>query len=211
MAKIYEDVRQLWGQTKVGYTPTLVVGYGGIWGENWFYAHDKVWANERLQRFVPREILDERARRPFIAPEDEWNHFNNARISAELQDAGVSVLLGAHGQREGLAAHWELRMFVQGGMTPLEALRAGTLDGARYLGMDKDIGSLEPGKLADLVVLDANPLEKIENAEQVNLVMVNGRLFEGKRLDQVGNHPKKREPFFFERQAPAFGEVKAVP
>lgn len=211
VARIYEDVRQLWGSTAVGYTPTLVVGYGGIWGENWFYAHDKVWANERLQRFVPREVLDERARRPFTAPEDEWGHFNNARIAAELQKAGVGVLLGAHGQREGLAAHWELRMFVQGGMPPLQALRAGTLDGARHLGMDKDIGSLEPGKLADLVVLDANPLEKIDNAEQVNLVMVNGRLFEGRRLDQVGNHPQKREPFFWERKAPAFGEVKAVP
>ncbi|HET9229095.1 MAG TPA: amidohydrolase family protein, partial [Thermoanaerobaculia bacterium] len=211
VARIYEDVRELWGQTEVGYTPTLVVGYGGIWGENWFYAHDQVWNNERLQRFVPREILDERARRPFTAPEGEWNHFNNARIAAELQDAGVSIQLGAHGQREGLAAHWELRMFVQGGMTPLEALRAGTLDGARAIGMDKDIGSLEAGKLADLVVLDANPLEKIENAEQVNLVMVNGRLYEGKRLDQVGNHPHKREPFFFERKAPAFGEVKSVP
>ena len=148
---------------------------------------------------------------PFIAPEGEWNHFNNARIAAELQKAGVSVQLGAHGQREGLAAHWELRMFVQGGMTPLQALRAGTLDGARAIGMDKDIGSLEPGKLADLVILDANPLEKIENAEQVGFVMVNGRLYEGKRLDEVGNHPKKREPFFFERKAPAFGEVKATP
>ncbi|HEY6551938.1 MAG TPA: amidohydrolase family protein, partial [Vicinamibacteria bacterium] len=208
VARIYDDVKQVWSATEVGYTPTLVVGYGGIWGENWFYAYDNVWNNERLQRFVPRELLDERARRPFIAPEGEWNHFNNARISAELQKAGVSVQLGAHGQREGLAAHWELRMFVQGGMSPLEALRAGTLDGARYLGMDKDIGSLEPGKLADLVVLDANPLEKIENAEQVGLVMVNGRLYEGKRLDQVGNHPKKREPFFWERKAPAFEDAK---
>ena len=211
VARIYQDVVQLWSATEVGYTPTLVVGYGGIWGENWFYAHDKVWANERLQRFVPREILDERSRRPFIAPEDEWGHFNNARIAAALQDKGVSVQLGAHGQREGLGAHWELRMFVQGGMTPLEALRAGTLDAAHYVGLDKDIGSLEPGKLADLVVLDANPLEDIRNAEQIRFVVLNGRVYDGVTLDQVGNHPQKREPFFWEKKAPAFNEVKAVP
>lgn len=98
-------------------------------------------------------------------------------------------------------------MFVQGGMTPAEALRAGTIDGARYIGMDKDIGSIEAGKLADLVVLDANPLEDIHNAESVSLVMLNGRLYDGTTLDQVGNHPKKREPFFWERQAPAFTEL----
>ncbi|HYN20265.1 MAG TPA: LpqB family beta-propeller domain-containing protein, partial [Thermoanaerobaculia bacterium] len=207
VARIYEDVKQLWSATQVGYTPTLIVGYGGLWGENWFYAHDQVWANPRLQRFVPREFLDERARRPGIAPDEEWNHFNNARIAAELQDRGVEVQLGAHGQREGLGAHWELRMFVQGGMTPLEALRAGTIDGARYLGMDKDIGSIETGKLADLVVLDADPLADIHNAENIGLVMLNGRLYDGTTLDQVGNHPKKREPFFWERQAPAFTEV----
>ncbi len=116
----------------------------------------------------------------------------------------MGVQLGAHGQREGLAAHWELWMFVQGGMTPHEALRAGTLNGARYLGLDKDIGSLEPGKLADLVVLYANPLEDIKNAARIALVVLNGRVYEGKRLDQVGNHPQKRPPFFFELAAPAF-------
>ena len=76
-----------------------------------------------------------------MAPDDEWNHFNNAKIAADLLHKGVSVQLGAHGQREGLGAHWEMWMFVQGGMTPLEALRCATLNGARYLGMDKDIGS----------------------------------------------------------------------
>jgi cytosine/adenosine deaminase-related metal-dependent hydrolase len=91
-------------------------------------------------------------------------------------------------------------MFGQGGMTPMEALRASTIDGARYIGMDKDIGSIEPGKLADLVVLDANPLENLRNSESIRLVVLNGRLYDGITLDEVGNHPKKREPFFWQRQ-----------
>jgi cytosine/adenosine deaminase-related metal-dependent hydrolase len=89
-------------------------------------------------------------------------------------------------------------------MTPINALRAATIDGARYLGMDKDIGSLEPGKLADLVVLDANPLENLRNSESSRFVMLNGRLYDGTTLDEVGNHPRKRAPFFWQRQGSSF-------
>lgn len=206
VARIYEDVVQLWSATPVGYTPTLVVGYGGIWGENYWYAKTDVWKDERLLAFVPREVVDERSRRPFTAPDEEWNHFHNARIAAELAKAGVSVQIGAHGQREGLAAHWELWMLVQGGMTPLEALRSATLKGAQYLGLDRDIGSLEPGKLADLVVLEKNPLEEIRNSESVATVVANGRVYEGRNLDQAGNHAKKREPFYWQRKGSAFAE-----
>ncbi|HVR98077.1 MAG TPA: amidohydrolase family protein [Thermoanaerobaculia bacterium] len=206
VARIYDDVRQLWKASKTGYTPTLVVAYGGLWGENYWYTHTPVWDNQRLLSFVPREILDSVARRPAggLAPEDDYNHFNVARAVKELMDEGVSVQMGAHGQREGLAAHWEIWMMVQGGATPHQALRAATLNGARYLGLDKDIGSIEPGKLADLAVLDANPLEDIRNSEKVGLVVVNGRVYDAKTLDQVGNHPKKREPFYWQREKPAF-------
>jgi imidazolonepropionase-like amidohydrolase/Tol biopolymer transport system component len=196
--KAYSDVTQLWSQSKTGYTPTLVVGYGGLWGENYWYAKTNVWENARLNAFVPRRIIDARSRRRNVPPEDEWNHLDNARIVKGLNDAGVSIQLGAHGQREGLAAHWEIAMFVQGGMTPLEALRAATLNGARYIGMDKDIGSLEPGKLADLIVLDANPLENIRNSESVRTTIVNGRVFDAATMNEAGNHPRARRPFWFE-------------
>ncbi|HEX9669516.1 MAG TPA: amidohydrolase family protein, partial [Thermoanaerobaculia bacterium] len=188
---VYQDVKQLWPQTEAGYTPTLVVGYGGLWGEEYWYATANVWEDPRLSKFVPREILDERSRRRRIAPQEEWGHFNNARVAAELAEEGVKVNVGAHGQREGLGAHWEIWMLGQGGMTPLEALRAATLTGAQYLGMDKDIGSLEPGKLADLAVLYQNPLEDLRNSRSVSLVMVNGRLYDADTMDQIGNHPKK--------------------
>jgi imidazolonepropionase-like amidohydrolase/Tol biopolymer transport system component len=199
LGRAYRDVEQLWGGSHVGYTPTLVVGYGGLFGENYWYGHTEVWANERLEHFVPRRILDARARRPVIVPAEEYGHLQNARTAKQLHDAGVQVQLGAHGQREGLGAHWELWMFVQGGMTPHEALRAGTLDGARYLGMDRDIGSLEPGKLADFVVLDRNPLEDIRNSESARYVVVNGRVYDAMSMDEVGARPRKRRPFYFER------------
>ena len=90
-------------------------------------------------------------------------------------------------------------MLQQGGMSNMEALRAATIDGARYVGMDADIGSIEKGKLADLVVLDRNPLENIRNSESVTIVVLNGRLYDAKTLNEIGNHPRPRKPFWWER------------
>jgi Tol biopolymer transport system component/imidazolonepropionase-like amidohydrolase len=198
VARIYEDVLQFWPKTKVWYTPTLGVAYGGLWGENYWYQHTNVWEDERLLRYVPRRIVDPRSRRRTMAPENEFNHIQIAQIAKQLLDAGLNVQLGAHGQMQGLAPHWELWMFVQGGMTPHQALRAGTLHGAQYLGMDRDLGSIETGKLADLAILDRNPLENIRNSESVRYVVVNGRVYEADTMNQVGNHPARRGRFFFE-------------
>jgi len=212
VAAIYDDVRQLWGGTpQVGYTPTLVVGYGGLWGENYWYAKTRVWENERLLTFVPREVIDARSRRRTLAPDEEWGHFHNARVAAELADEGVLVQLGAHGQREGLGAHWELWMFEQGGMTELEALRAATWNGAVYLGMENDIGSIEEGKLADLVVLTENPLDDIRNSESVETVVLNGRVYDAATLDQIYPERVEREPFYWQREPGAFSKMRTAP
>ncbi|QSQ21364.1 PD40 domain-containing protein [Pyxidicoccus parkwayensis] len=199
VARIYADVRQLWGKSTTGYTPTLGVAYGGNWGENYWYQTTNVWEDERLLSFVPRRLVDSRSRRRMEVPEDELNHFNAARVARELNDSGVSVQLGAHGQREGLAAHWEISMMGQGGMKPLQALRVGTLNGARYLGMDGEIGSLEEGKLADLIVLDKNPLEALQNTRTVRYTMVNGHLYDAATLNEVGTRQRQRAKFFFEK------------
>jgi imidazolonepropionase-like amidohydrolase/Tol biopolymer transport system component len=198
VAKLYKDAITLWSNTKTGYTPTLVVAYGGLSGEYYWYQHTNVYENKRLLTFVPAAIIEARARRRDMAAEDDYNHFHIARHAKKLSDAGVSVQIGAHGQREGLGAHWEIWMLAQGGMTPLQALRSATLSGAKYLGMDKDIGSLEVGKLADLIVLEKNPLADIRNTESVKYVMVNGRIYDAATMDEVGNRPRKRAKFYWE-------------
>jgi len=197
--RLYKDTVELFAKSKVGYTPTLIVGYGGLSGEYYWYQHTNVWENERLLTFTPREAVDARSRRRLMAPENDFNHVLIAKGAKQIVDAGGSVQLGAHGQLDGLGAHWELWMLQQGGMNAMEALRAATIDGARYIGLDGDIGSLEKGKLADLIVLDRNPLENIRNSESIGMVMLNGRLYDGKTLDEIGNHSRARAKFWWEQ------------
>lgn len=196
--KGYSDVTQLWKATKFGYTPTFVVSYGGMMGEEYWYDKTEVWKNPRLLRYTPSTVLDKRAIRRPTAPESQYNHQNVARYAKTLRDNGVSVHIGAHGQREGLAAHWELWIMQQGGFTPWEALRGGTIDGAKHLGMSKDIGSIETGKLADLVVIDGDVLSDIRKSEFVEYTVLNGRVYESATMNEVGSK-KKRKPFFFEQ------------
>jgi imidazolonepropionase-like amidohydrolase/Tol biopolymer transport system component len=195
---VYDDVKQLWSATQVGYTPTYNVAYGGLDGEHYWYAMTEVWKHPILKNFVPRSVLEERSVRREIAPEEDYNVVRVAKTAADLLHAGVRENLGAHGQREGLGAHWDMWMQVKGGMTPLEAIRNATLNGAHYLGMDRDIGSLEVGKLADLVVIDGDPTADIRQSDRVVDVMLNGRLYSLPHMDEVAPRAKARAPFFFD-------------
>jgi hypothetical protein len=191
---VYADIVQLWQPGGVGYTPTLIVGYGGIWGENYWYDKTDVWKNERLNHFVPRFVIDPRSRRRIKAPDEEYNTLRSAGICKALVDAGASVQLGAHGQLAGLGAHWELWMLCeQGGLSTHQALRAATLSGAKYLGLDGDVGSLEPNKLADFVVLEKNPLESIRNSESIRLTVLGGRVYNAQTLALLNPAPGERE------------------
>ncbi len=135
-----------------------------------------------------------------MAPEDDFNHILISQGARKIANGGGLVQLGAHGQLQGLGAHWELWMLEQGGMTPLQALREATLMGAEYIGHDGELGSIEEGKLADLVVLGANPLKNIQNTDSVLQVMVNGRLYDAATMNEIGNHPRAREPFYWQHE-----------
>lgn len=178
--QLYGDVQELWSrQTGVHYTPTLLVGYGGVSGEHAFYQRHDVWKKERLQRWTRPGRLEARGkRRPLMLPEEDWQHVRLARTAWTLAQRGVKVNLGGHGQLQGLGPHWELWALGDGGWPAHDALRAATINGAEYLGLDADIGSIEAGKLADLVVLDADPLQRLENTESVSAVMKGGILYD---------------------------------
>ncbi|HNM25481.1 MAG TPA: amidohydrolase family protein, partial [Saprospiraceae bacterium] len=200
VATVYSDVLQLWSKTNTHNTPTLIVCYGAMNGENYFYQKSEVWKNKRLLTFTPGHILAERSRHREMIPDEEYDngHIQVSRQLKKMQDAGININLGSHGQLQGLGAHWELWMLAQGGMSNLQVIRCGTINGAKHLGMDKEIGSITPGKLADLVVLDANPLDDIRNTEKISMVMVNGRLYDAANLNEIGNYDRKREKFWFE-------------
>jgi len=197
-AKIYDDVKQLWSQTKMGYTPTLVVAYGGIWGENYWYDVEDVWRHPRLSQYVPSNVLNPRSMRRIKAPKDHYNHISVAKVAKEMQDLGINVNAGAHGQREGLGMHWEMWMMAQGGMTPLEAIKAATISPAITLGLDRQLGSLKVGKLADMIVIDGDVTQDIRLSDKVIYTMINGRLYNAETMNEVGNYDNKREKFYFE-------------
>ncbi|GAA4470020.1 amidohydrolase family protein [Nemorincola caseinilytica] len=208
VAPLYNDVIQLWKNAKTANTPTLIVSYGALSGEYYWYQHTNVWEKERLLRFTPRSVIDTRARHRTMAPEEEYEngHMLVSRSLKKLSDAGVTINMGAHGQIQGIGAHWEIWMMAQGGMTPMEALRTATINSATSLGFDDHIGSLQPGKLADLLVMDKNPLDDIRNTESIRYTMVNGRLYDAETMNEVGNYDNKRGRFFWElgRNAESF-------
>ncbi len=200
IADLSNDVIKLWSASKTGYTPTLIVAYGAINGEVYWYQKTNVWENKRLLNFIPRNIIDAKSRERTIIPDEEyqWGWMQVSRSCKKLTDAGVKVNMGSHGQIQGIGAHWELWMLQMGGLTALQAIRCATQNGADYIGMGDQLGSLEKGKLADLIVMDKNPLENIRNTESIKFVMVNGRLYDAETMNQIGNYDIKRSKFYWE-------------
>ncbi|NND97549.1 MAG: amidohydrolase family protein, partial [Pirellulaceae bacterium] len=195
----YDDVMDLWRNTGVGYTPTLSVAYGGISGEQYWYQIDDLWLHPRLQTFIPPHVLNPRSRRRNKSPDEDYNHIRVAEIAKQVVDQGGLVQAGGHGQLNGICTHWEMWSFVQGGMTPMQALTCGTINGAKYLGLDGDLGSIEPGKLADMIICQkgADPTKRIRDSERIAHVVANGEIFEANRMNRFGSR-QPRMPFYWD-------------
>ena len=204
---LYDDVIQLFSHSNTASTPTLMVLQAERNGMQYFYQSARIWEMEKLRLYTPVAKGFDRAQKPLwahmrtiSAPDENYEIGTRAiaRSLKELHDAGVLVNLGSHGEIDGIGAIWELWLINQGGISNHDTLKIGTINGARTLGLDGDIGSLEVGKLADLIVLDADPLKNIEALDTVRYAMVNGRLYDSLRMNEIGNTDRPRGRFYWE-------------
>jgi Tol biopolymer transport system component len=210
---LYDDVLRLFAASGTVSTPTLLVTYGGPWAESWYYTRENPNRDPKLRRFTPDDDLDAKTRRRGTGAggspgpggwflDEEFNFTEHARVIRDLVALGGKAGIGSHGQLQGLGYHWELWTVASGGLSNHDALRVATLMGATALGLERDLGSIEAGKLADLVVLDADPLRNIRNTNTVRQVMHNGRLYSGDTLEEVWPRQRALPPQPWRQPAP---------
>jgi Tol biopolymer transport system component len=196
LAAFYEDMVRFWSASRAGMTPTLIVQYGGRMGEGWMHQRDKLWEDKKLTQFILPQHLMRLRRTTHMWPEDYYAR-TMASSLRKLYAAGTSLQLGAHGQLLGLDTHWELEILNDGGFSTHQALEIGTINGARHLGLDRSLGSLEPGKLADLVVLRENPLDDIRHTKSIRYVVRNGIVYSGEDASRVFPNPRPAGKMYF--------------
>ena len=181
---LYRDIIQLFAQSGISYTPTLLVSFGGPFAVDHFISNQIGLSDKKLHRFMPPKVISKRIA-IFNHVEPEQHIYPQvAKGAKDVLAAGGNVGLGGHGEMQGLQVHWEMWAMASGGMNNLDVLRVATLESAKAIGLDSEIGSVEVGKLADLVVMDRNPLDDIAHTNSISRVMVNGSLYNANTLAQ---------------------------
>jgi Tol biopolymer transport system component len=208
-APLYNDLVTLFAKSGVSHNLTLMVNGGA---QDRFIVEQQPNHDPKLNRFAPRFIVDMKTRK------HEWREAEDdgfpafAESGARIARAGGIVGIGSHGEIPGLGFHWEMQAHARGGWTPAEILRAATLGSAEAIGRGSDLGSIEKGKIADLVVLDHDPLVDIRNAEHIAQVMQGGRLYDAATLDEVW--PVRRDfgrPWYWDDRPPGTPDPGALP
>ena len=190
ISPFYDDVVRLGAYSGMVYTPTLIVAYGGPSGRQYYLTNTDMDGIDRLQRFTPHEEMDKWKSTQWYRT-DQYPHELHSEQLVKWMEAGGQAGLGSHGEVQGLGTHWELWMMASGGMDNHAALEMATIMSADAIGLASDLGSLEPGKLADLQVLTTNPLDDLQNTVDIEYVMKNGRLYEAATLNEVW--PRQRD------------------
>lgn len=181
---MYSDGAKFLGKAGATYSPTLVVGGPGGWNIEYWFQESDVWKDPKQRKWFPWRALVPHTRVRTLRPVTDYSYAFTAQAMADVIAEGGWGALGSHGEHHGLAPHWELWM----GASALGnhgAIEVATMHGARFLGADRDLGSIEVGKLADFIILNGNPLENIRATADAKYVMKAGTLYDAMSLDQV--------------------------